>query len=102
VEGVDALLIGTNDLSLEMGIAGQIGDARIQAAYEKVGADCRRHGKIFAMGGVYDREWSARYRQRSWAAAARRRGAQQFPAGACQKERLIARHRDPMHRSCNT
>lgn len=61
VEGVDALLIGTNDLSLEMDIAGQIGDARIQAAYEKVGAACRRHGKIFAMGGVYDQEWSARY-----------------------------------------
>jgi 2-keto-3-deoxy-L-rhamnonate aldolase RhmA len=61
VEGVDALLIGTNDLSLEMGIAGQIGDARIQYAYEQVGAACRRHGKIFAMGGVYDQEWSARY-----------------------------------------
>jgi 2-keto-3-deoxy-L-rhamnonate aldolase RhmA len=61
VEGVDALLIGTNDLSLEMGIAGQIGHARIQTAYEQVGAACRRHGRIFAMGGVYDQEWSARY-----------------------------------------
>jgi 2-keto-3-deoxy-L-rhamnonate aldolase RhmA len=61
VEGVDALLIGTNDLSLEMGIAGQVGHARIQAAYEQVGAACRRHGKVFAMGGVYDQEWSARY-----------------------------------------
>jgi 2-keto-3-deoxy-L-rhamnonate aldolase RhmA len=61
VQGVDALLIGTNDLSLEMGIAGQIGDPRIQAAYEQVGAACRHHSKIFAMGGVYDQEWSTRY-----------------------------------------
>ena len=61
VQGVDALLIGTSDLSLEMGIAGQIGHPSIQSAYEQVGAACRRHGKIFAMGGVYDQEWSVRY-----------------------------------------
>src|SRR5581483_8893984 len=61
VEGVDALLIGTSDLSLEMGIVGQVGHARIQSAYEQGGAACRRHRKIFAMGGVYDQEWSARY-----------------------------------------
>ena len=29
LEGIDALLIGTNDLALEMGIAGQVGHERI-------------------------------------------------------------------------
>lgn len=61
VQGVDALLVGTNDLCLEMGIAGQIGHERVHGAYEQVGAACRRHGKIFAMGGVYDQQWAARY-----------------------------------------
>jgi 2-keto-3-deoxy-L-rhamnonate aldolase RhmA len=61
VEGIDALLIGTNDLALEMGIAGQIGHDRVQNVYRQVAQACRRHGKIFAMGGVYDQEWASRY-----------------------------------------
>jgi 2-keto-3-deoxy-L-rhamnonate aldolase RhmA len=61
VDGIDALLIGTNDLSLEMGIAGQIGHAHIQDAYRKVGEACARHKKVLAMGGVYDQEWASRY-----------------------------------------
>ncbi len=61
VEGVDALLIGTNDLCLEMGIAGQIAHPDVEAAYRQVGAACHRHGKIFAMGGVYDQDNTARY-----------------------------------------
>jgi len=61
VEGIDALLIGTNDLTLEMGIAGQVGHERVQNAYRQVAEACRRHNKIFAMGGVYDQEWASRY-----------------------------------------
>jgi len=61
VEGIDALLIGTNDLALEMGIAGEIGHQRVQNAYRHVGEACRRHKKIFAMGGVYDQDLTARY-----------------------------------------
>src|ERR1700690_237016 len=61
VEGIDALLIGTNDLSLEMGIAGQVGHERVQDAFRQVGEACRRHNKVFAMGGVYDKEWASRY-----------------------------------------
>jgi 4-hydroxy-2-oxoheptanedioate aldolase len=61
VEGVDALLIGTNDLTLEMGIAGQIGHERVQDAYRQVAQACNRHGKVLAMGGVYDQEWATRY-----------------------------------------
>jgi 2-keto-3-deoxy-L-rhamnonate aldolase RhmA len=61
IDGIDALLIGTNDLSLEMGIPGQIGHERVVGAYEKVLAACRRHNKMLGMGGVYDQEQASRY-----------------------------------------
>jgi 2-keto-3-deoxy-L-rhamnonate aldolase RhmA len=61
IEGIDALLIGTNDLSLEMGISGQIGHERIKAAYATVAAACKRHNKVLGMGGVYDQELATRY-----------------------------------------
>ncbi|HMD64124.1 MAG TPA: aldolase/citrate lyase family protein [Stellaceae bacterium] len=54
VPGIDALLIGTNDLAAEMGIPGEFGHARILGAYETVIAACRRHNKWPGMGGVYD------------------------------------------------
>lgn len=54
IPGVDVLMFGTSDLTATMGIAGQIGHARVRAAYEKVGAACKKHGKVMGMGGVYD------------------------------------------------
>ena len=57
IEGIDALLIGTNDLALEMGIAGQVGHERVQAAYRKVADACRApqegagHGRRLRPGG---------------------------------------------------
>ena len=61
IEGIDALLIGTNDLTLEMGIAGQVGHDRVKAAYATVADACRRHNKVLGMGGVYDQEVASRY-----------------------------------------
>ena len=61
IEGIDALLIGTNDLALEMGIAGQVGHERVKAAYQTVADACRRHNKVLGMGGVYDQELASRY-----------------------------------------
>jgi 2-keto-3-deoxy-L-rhamnonate aldolase RhmA len=61
IPGIDALLIGSNDLALEMGIPGQVGHERMRAAYEKVLAACRRHNKVLGMGGVYDEEVASRY-----------------------------------------
>jgi 2-keto-3-deoxy-L-rhamnonate aldolase RhmA len=52
VPGIDALLIGTNDLSAEMGIPGEFGHPRVAAAYETVIAACRKHSKWPGMGGV--------------------------------------------------
>jgi len=54
VPGVDALLIGTNDLCMEMGIPGQIDHPDVVAAYQTMIAACEKHQKFPGMGGVYD------------------------------------------------
>jgi 4-hydroxy-2-oxoheptanedioate aldolase len=61
VPGVDVLLIGTNDLTLEMGIPGKYDDPRVMAAYETVVAACKRHGKYPGMGGIYDHPTMEKY-----------------------------------------
>ncbi len=54
VPGIDVVLIGTNDLCAELGIPGQFADAKVEDAYRKVIAACKKHGKHPGMGGVYD------------------------------------------------
>jgi 2-keto-3-deoxy-L-rhamnonate aldolase RhmA len=61
VPGIDALMIGTSDLTASMGISGQIGHPRVKAAYEAVAAACKRHGKTLGMGGVYDEAHATTY-----------------------------------------
>ena len=61
VPGVDALLIGTNDLAMEMGIPGQFGHPDIAAAYEKVITACKKQGKWPGMGGCYVDDLLRRY-----------------------------------------
>ena len=60
-KGVDALLIGTNDLCFEMGIPGNFNDPRVADAYKKVIAACRKHGKFPGMGGMYTPELLERH-----------------------------------------
>jgi 2-keto-3-deoxy-L-rhamnonate aldolase RhmA len=61
VPGIDALLIGTNDLCFEIGIPGQFNDPRVAEAYTKVIAACRKHGKFPGMGGMYTPELLERH-----------------------------------------
>jgi 2-keto-3-deoxy-L-rhamnonate aldolase RhmA len=61
VDGIDVLLIGSFDLTSELGIAGQMGHQRLIDAYQAVGDACRRHGKVLGMGGINGDEDSARY-----------------------------------------
>ena len=61
VEGVDVLLVGTNDLMMEMGLPGQFAHAEVARAYERVIAACRKHDKWPGMGGVYSEELLAKY-----------------------------------------
>ncbi len=61
VPGIDVLLIGTNDLSMELGIPGGLGDPKVVAAYQRVIAACKRHGKHAGLGGVYTDELMRQY-----------------------------------------
>ena len=61
VPGVDSILIGTNDLCAEMGIPGQFSDPRVEDAYRKVIAACRKNGIHPGMGGVYDPKLMEKY-----------------------------------------
>ena len=55
VDGVDLVLIGTNDLTADMGIAGQYDHPLVQAAYEKTIAACAKYGKFCGVGGLSSR-----------------------------------------------
>ena len=61
VDGIDVLLMGTSDLTAEMGISGQLGHPRVVDAYQTIIDAASRHGKFSGMGGVYDVENSRRY-----------------------------------------
>jgi 2-keto-3-deoxy-L-rhamnonate aldolase RhmA len=61
VPGIDVLLIGTNDLCVEMGIPGELGHAKVADAYAGMIAACRKHNKWPGMGGVYAEKLMARY-----------------------------------------
>jgi 2-keto-3-deoxy-L-rhamnonate aldolase RhmA len=52
LEGIDVVHIGSTDLSTEMGIPGDYNHARRRAAYEKVAAAAKKHGKQMGVGGV--------------------------------------------------
>lgn len=56
VPGVDVLMIGCNDLSMELGMAGQLDHPAMQAARRDVVAACRLHGKTPGLGGIADAE----------------------------------------------
>ena len=56
VPGIDCLLVGSSDLSMEFGIPGDRGHAKIQEAVDKVVAACKKHGKLPGMGGAYSDE----------------------------------------------
>ena len=61
VPGIDVVLIGTNDLCAELGIPGQFADPKVEDAYRKVIAACKKHGKHPGMGGVYDQKLMDKY-----------------------------------------
>ena len=52
VEGVDIVMIGTNDLCAEMGIDGQFEHPKVRDAYARVIDACRKHGKAAGVGGL--------------------------------------------------
>jgi 4-hydroxy-2-oxoheptanedioate aldolase len=61
IPGIDVLLMGTNDLCLELGIAGQLEHEKVVAAIDTVVAACQKHGKWPGLGGVYVKDLAKRY-----------------------------------------
>lgn len=61
VEGVDGLLIGSNDLAAEMGVPGDFVHPRMEKAYADMIAACRKHEKFPGMGGIYDHKIMEKY-----------------------------------------
>jgi 2-keto-3-deoxy-L-rhamnonate aldolase RhmA len=53
VPGIDCLLVGSSDLSMELGIPGDRGHQKIQDSVDKVVAACKKHNKWPGMGGAY-------------------------------------------------
>jgi 2-keto-3-deoxy-L-rhamnonate aldolase RhmA len=52
VDGIDMLLIGSNDLCTELGIPGELKHPRLRAAYDAVATACKQHGKALGVGGI--------------------------------------------------
>lgn len=53
VPGVDVLLLGANDLSLELGLLGEWEHPVLQDALRTVSEACRASDKIFGLSGIY-------------------------------------------------
>jgi 4-hydroxy-2-oxoheptanedioate aldolase len=52
VAGVELVLIGTNDLLADMGLAGQFEHPKVRDVYARTIAACRKHGKHVGVGGL--------------------------------------------------
>ena len=62
VEGVDMVLIGTNDLLADYGLPGQYDHPKVHEAYTKTLAACKKYGKHLAVGGFATRaDLAAKY-----------------------------------------
>jgi len=55
VEGVDVLLVGSNDLSIELGVAAKFESDIFKSALTAVSEACKYHKKVFGLAGIYDK-----------------------------------------------
>ncbi|HEX6142802.1 MAG TPA: aldolase/citrate lyase family protein [Geminicoccaceae bacterium] len=59
--GVDVVLVGSNDLSIDLGVPGQLDHPDVVRALEEVARACRETGATAGLGGVYQPELMQRY-----------------------------------------
>ncbi len=55
VDGIDMVLVGTNDLMADLGIPGQFDHPLVHDAYVRTLAACKKHGKHVGVGGLSTR-----------------------------------------------
>lgn len=53
--GCDVLLVGANDLSLELGVVGQWDSDIFRDALKRIGEACQRSRKVLGLAGLYSR-----------------------------------------------
>jgi 2-keto-3-deoxy-L-rhamnonate aldolase RhmA len=61
VPGLDAVQVGTSDLSVSLGVPGELDHPRVQDAVRRTIEACSRHGKVAAVGGAYRPDWLRLY-----------------------------------------
>ncbi|MDE2006271.1 MAG: hypothetical protein KGI51_06880, partial [Rhodospirillales bacterium] len=61
VPGIDVLLIGSFDLTTDLGVPGRMDHPKLIDAYEEVARACRKHGKVLGMGGINGQEDARRF-----------------------------------------
>ncbi len=61
VPGLDALQIGTSDLSVSLGVPGELAHPLVQDAVRRIIAACKHEKKIPILGGAYRPEWLKLY-----------------------------------------
>ncbi|KAL4791204.1 Pyruvate/Phosphoenolpyruvate kinase-like domain-containing protein [Aspergillus venezuelensis] len=54
VDGVDVILVGSMDLTIDLGSGGNFDGSEYRSSLEKISQACHEHGKIFGVAGVYD------------------------------------------------
>jgi len=55
VDGIDMMLVGSSDMTAEMGIAGQYEHPRLRDVFQRTITACRKHGKHVGVGGLSTR-----------------------------------------------
>ncbi|KAM0544501.1 hypothetical protein ACHAPJ_011795 [Fusarium lateritium] len=54
VEGVDVVLVGSNDLAIELGIPGEFRHETFRRVLAQISEACKKHGKVMGLAGIYD------------------------------------------------
>lgn len=54
VQGADVILVGSNDLAIELGVPGEFNSNTFREALGVVSKACKNHGKIFGLAGIYN------------------------------------------------
>ena len=54
INGVDAIVVGSQDLSVDLGVPGQVDSDQVRSALDTVSMVCWKHNKIFGVAGIYD------------------------------------------------
>ena len=61
VDGIDVIMIGTNDLAMASGCPQDFGNPKIEKFYEKTALACKKYNKWLGSGGVKDEKAAKNY-----------------------------------------